>query len=183
MPQCTEDGDAVEMQFDVENIESFEAVEIIPADELMGCEVTQPTVNEGFGSYAEILDLAEKCAADAGFNYTFEETVTLYPNYPLAKVPVANTTTERRCGLLTLRFAEPRKVRTMDTVVNQIIQIAIPKGCRATDTLVKLFKGMDGAEASISNIATFEDEYSVDSDNAVEESKEKAIDPKDLVED
>lgn len=108
-------------------IKAGEDYEIIPADDLMGVQVTYTTRGkEAFADAKYIKDLADKAAADAGFEYTYEDDVkALYPNYhlnPLAQGDSADS----GFNIYTLRFAEPRMVKTRDEVVHQIVQIVCP---------------------------------------------------------
>lgn len=69
----------------------------------------------------EFQELISKAAADKGFNYTYKAASEyLYP--ALNGVPAKES---RRYDLYTLRFAEPRMVKTRDEVVHQIVQIAV----------------------------------------------------------
>jgi len=73
----------------------------------------------------DIKDLAARCAADAGFEYTYDEFEGMYPNYPLN--PLANADSSDKGFLVyTLRFTEPRVMGTREEAVYQIIQIAFP---------------------------------------------------------
>lgn len=108
---------------------------IVLADKLQGLAVTTtaaglPAINDAVA----IKDMANKAAADAGFEYTYDEFAGLYPDYPLnplAQPDKADT------GFIvyTIRFAEPRDMKTRDEVVHQIIQIAYPTGSAAIATL------------------------------------------------
>lgn len=108
---------------------------IILADKLQGLTVTTtkagcPATNDA----AAIKDMANKAAADAGFEYTYDELAGLYPAYPLN--PLAHS--DKDDGgftVYTIRFAEPRNTKTRDEVVHQIIQIAYPTGAAAINTL------------------------------------------------
>lgn len=108
---------------------------IVLADELQGLTVTTtaaglPAINDA----AAIKDMANKAAADAGFEYTYDEFAGLYPAYPLnplAQPDKANT----GFTVYTIRFAEPRDMKTRDEVVHQIIQIAYPTNSAAIATL------------------------------------------------
>lgn len=119
--------------------------EILGADELFGIEVT---VNEqgniGYGSAKYIQDLADKAAADAGFEYTYRDAYCyLYPSYPLN--PLAQPDSEDAgYTIFTLRFAEPRDVKTRDEVVNQIVQIAFPTGAAVISTFETVCKELAG---------------------------------------
>ena len=108
---------------------------IVLADELQGLAVTTtaaglPAINNA----AAIKEMANKAAADAGFEYTYDEFAGLYPAYllnPLAQPDKADT----GFTVYTIRFAEPRDMKTRDEVVHQIIQIAYPTGSAAIGTL------------------------------------------------
>lgn len=108
---------------------------IVLADELQGLTVTTtdaglPAINDA----AAIKDMANKAAADAGFEYTYDEFAGLYPAYPLNPLAQADKT-DTGFTVYTIRFAEPRDMKTRDEVVHQIIQIAYPTGSAAIATL------------------------------------------------
>jgi len=115
------------------------------ADKLTGLAVTYTTRGlPALNDAAYIRDLANKAAADKGFNYTWTDDVALlYPNYdqdPLAQ-PSA---TDVGYTVFTLRFAVPRKVKTVDEVVNQIVQVAFPTGAAGIATFETVMTGLDG---------------------------------------
>lgn len=120
----------------IEAVRSGEDYNIVPADELMGVPVT--IVNSGipaYGDAAYVTDLACKAAADAGFEYTFEEDIKMYPNYPLD--PLDGTkAADTGFTIFTLVFFEGREVKNLDHVTRQVVQIALPTG--ATTTITKL---------------------------------------------
>lgn len=108
-------------------IKAGEDYEIVPADDLMGLEVTYTTRGkEAFGDAKYVKDLADKAAADVGYEYTYQDDLdVLYPNYhfnPIAQGDSADS----GFNIYTLRFAEPRMVKTRDEVVHQIVQIVCP---------------------------------------------------------
>lgn len=108
---------------------------IVLADELQGLTVTTiaaglPAINDA----AAIKDMANKAAADAGFEYTYDEFAGLYPAYPLNPLAQADKT-DTGFTVYTIRFAEPRDMKTRDEVVHQIIQIAYPTSSKAIETL------------------------------------------------
>lgn len=121
----------------IQAVEAGVDYEVLGADNLFDVEVT--VVNAGHPAYGDanyVRDLAEKAAADAGFEYTYRDAYCyLYPNYPLdsAKQPSTDTYT-----IFTLRFAEPRKVKTHDDVVNQVIQVAFPTDSEGIATFEKV---------------------------------------------
>lgn len=118
--------------------------EIIPADDLI--DVT-PTVTQawdpGKGTADMVKDMADKAAADAGFEYTYQEPGNLlYPNYPIGAAGAFTGT----YTIFTLRFAEPREVKTVDEVVHQIIQVAFPTGASAITTFENACKYLSDIE-------------------------------------
>lgn len=108
---------------------------IVLADKLQGLAVTTtaaglPAINDA----AAIKDMANKAAADAGFEYTYDEFAGLYPAYPLNPLAQPDKA-DTGFTVYTIRFAEPRDMKTRDEVVHQIIQIAYPTDARAIATL------------------------------------------------
>lgn len=108
---------------------------IVLADELQGLAVTTtaaglPAINDA----AAIKDMANKAAADAGFEYTYDKFAGLYPAYPLNPLAQSDKA-DTGFTVYTIRFAEPRNMKTRDEVVHQIIQIAYPTGSAAIATL------------------------------------------------
>lgn len=121
--------------------------QILGADELFGLDVTVSAQGlPAYGSAKYIQDLAEKAAADAGFEYTYRDAYYyLYPNYPLNPLAQPDTT-DAGYTIFTLRFAEPRDVKTRDEVVNQIVQVVFPTGAAAIDTFETVCKALAGIE-------------------------------------
>lgn len=114
---------------------------IVCADELIDANVAITTKGaEAIGDWKYIKDLADKAAADAGFEYTYDEGIKLYPGYPLALESEGSNT---KYIIVTIRFAEPRDVKTRDEVVHQIVQIAIPvtetEGAASLTEILTLF--------------------------------------------
>lgn len=108
---------------------------IVLADELQGLAVATTSVGlPAINNAAAIKEMANKAAADAGFEYTYDEFVRIYPAYPLN--PLAQPD-KSNAGftVYTIRFAEPRNMKTRDEVVHQIIQIAYPTNSAAIATL------------------------------------------------
>ncbi len=119
--------------------------EVIPADELVGIKATSITHGEpAINDAAYISDLAAKAAADAGFSYTYRDAVVdLYPNYPLNPLANANGN-DTGFTVFTIRFAEPRKVKTTDEVISQVVQVALPTGASSIATLESVFNAIAG---------------------------------------
>lgn len=115
---------------------------IVLADELQGLTVTTtgaglPAINDA----AAIKDMANKAAADAGFEYTYDEIAGLYPAYPLNPLALTDKA-DTGFTVYTIRFAEPRDMKTRDEVVHQIIQIAYPTGSAAIGTLATILNAL-----------------------------------------
>lgn len=121
-----------------------EDYEIILADDLFGTVVTVTSKGlPAYGDAAYVKDLANKAAADAGFEYTYNDFEGFYPAYgldPLASSPRADT----GFTIYTIRCAEPREMKTRDEVVHQIIQIAYPTGSAAIATMDTILTALSG---------------------------------------
>lgn len=116
--------------------------EIVPADALFGVAVTPTAGIPAINDAKAIKDMMEKCAADAGMEYTYIDN-DIYPNYPPNPLAQPNAA-DVGYTVYTLKFAEPREMKTFDTAVNQIIQIAFPTGADAIttmDTILASFAG------------------------------------------
>ncbi len=115
---------------------------IVLADELQGLAViTAATGLPAINDAAAIKEMANKAAADAGFEYTYDEFAGLYPAYPLN--PLARPDeVDTGFTVYTIRFAEPRDMKTRDEVVHQIIQIAYPTGSAAIGTLKTILNAL-----------------------------------------
>lgn len=124
-------------------VESGKDYDVVGADLLMGQEVTINTAGiPAYGDAAYVTDLANKAAADAGFEYTFYAwTQNLYPNYPLNPLKAADTA-DTGFTIYTLRFAEPRDVKTRDEVVNQIVQVIFPTGATGMATFETVLEAL-----------------------------------------
>lgn len=111
--------------------------EIVCADELTGVKPT--TVTNGIAAIldkAYVEDLASRCAAGKGFNYTAEDAHELYPGYPEA---VADTT----YVLYTLRFKVGRSAaKQRDEQVYQIVHIAVPSTASSLITSLDTILGV-----------------------------------------
>lgn len=111
--------------------------EIVCADELTGVKPTD--VTNGIAAIldkAYVEDLASRCAAGKGFNYTAEDAHEIYPGYPEA---VADTT----YTLYTLRFKVGRSAaKQRDEQVYQIVHIAVPSTAEALLTSLDTILGV-----------------------------------------
>lgn len=119
---------------------------VLTADNLMTVKPTETRPSTGiigYGSAEYIKELANKAAADAGFTDTFEEDIDMYKNYPLDPL-AGDPTTDVGYTIFTLKFAEPRAMKTVDQVVNQIVQVAFPTGSGAIATFEDVCKGLAG---------------------------------------
>lgn len=116
--------------------------EIVPADALFGVKVTPTAGTPAINDAKAIKDMMEKAAADAGIEYTYIDN-DIYPNYPPNPLKQADAE-DVGYTVYTLKFAEPREMKTVDKAVNQIIQIAFPTGSAAIatmDTILASFAG------------------------------------------
>ena len=110
----------------VNGVKVGESFAIKLGDELFGetVNVTKKGTS-AFMDAAMVRDLAAKCAADAGFEYTYDEFSGLYPNYD--KSPLAQSdSADPGFTVITMRFTEPRIMGTREESVYQIIQVAFP---------------------------------------------------------
>ena len=131
-------------------LEAGKDYEIVPADGLMGTTVTVTTQGiPAYGDAAYVADLAKKAAADAGFEYTYNDFEGLYPAYPLNPLAQADKA-DTGFTIYTLRFAEPREMKTRDEVVHQIIQIAYPTSSAAIATMDTILDILAGGEVPAS---------------------------------
>lgn len=119
--------------------------EVIPADLLTGLVATSTQKGKAaYGDAQYIIDLANKAAADAGFEYTYQEAGELMrPHYPLNPLEVSDAA-DKGFTIFTLSFAEPRDVKTRDEVVNQIVQVAFPTGAEQIATFETVCKALAG---------------------------------------
>lgn len=111
--------------------------EIVCADELTGVKPT--SVTNGVAAIldkAYVEDLASRCAAGKGFNYTAEDAHELYPGYPES---VADTT----YVLYTLRFKVGRSAaKQRDEQIYQIVHIAVPSTASSLLTSIDTILGV-----------------------------------------
>ena len=118
--------------------------EVLGADGLMGVALTDVTHGKkAVCDKAYIQDLASRCAAGKGFNYTADDGKEIYPGYP-------EVVADDQYVLYSLRFAVPRVAsKQRDEVVYQLVHIAVPVGSDAITTLDTIF-GLSAAAAAAS---------------------------------
>lgn len=109
--------------------------ELTLGDDLFGIAVTQTHATAAVADAKYITDLAIKAAADAGIEYTYQDAGELiYPDFPLN--PLAqDDSADAGFTVYTIRFAEPREMKTVDQSINQIVQIAVPTSTDAISTI------------------------------------------------
>lgn len=116
--------------------------ELTLGDDLFGTAVTQTHATAAVADAKYITDLAIKAAADAGIEYTYQDAGELiYPDFPLN--PLAqDDSADTGFAVYTIRFAEPREMKTVDQSINQIVQIAVPTGTAAIATIDKILAAL-----------------------------------------
>ena len=124
-------------------LEAGKDFEVLGADELSNVVPTEVTHGKKAElDKADIQDLASRCAAGKGFNYTGDDGKEIYPGYP-------EVVGEDQYTLYTLRFAVPRvSAKQHDEVVYQTVHIAVPVGATAITTLDTIFGISASAAAS-----------------------------------
>jgi len=120
--------------------------DIVGADELTGVKPTAVTNGiPGILDKAYVVDLASRCAAGKGFNYTAQDASEIYPGYPEA---VEDTT----YTMYTLRFAVPRvAAKQRDEQVYQIVHIVVPSAATVVTTLDTIFGLSSTSSASVTD--------------------------------
>lgn len=116
--------------------------ELTLGDDLFGTAVTQTHATAALADAKYITDLAIKAAADAGIEYTYQDAGELiYPDFPLN--PLAqDDSADTGFTVYTIRFAEPREMKTVDQSINQIVQIAVPTDAAAIETIDKILAAL-----------------------------------------
>lgn len=116
--------------------------ELTLGDDLFGTAVTQTHATAAVADAKYITDLAIKAAADAGIEYTYQDAGELiYPDFPLN--PLAqDDSADTGFTVYTIRFVEPREMKTVDQSINQIVQIAVPTGTAAIATIDKVLAAL-----------------------------------------
>lgn len=113
-------------------------------DDLFGVAVVETPAVTPLADANYIKDLAMKAAADAGIEYTYQDPANLiYPGYPLNPLAQPDSV-DAGYTVFTLKFAEPREMKTVDQSINQIVQIALPMGAAAIDKVETILKAIAG---------------------------------------
>lgn len=119
-----------------------EDYKIALGDDLFGVAVTETPAVTPLADANYIKDLAMKAAADAGIEYTYQDPANLiYPGYPLNPLAQPDSV-DAGYTVFTLKFAEPREMKTVDQSINQIVQIALPTGAAAIDKVETILKAV-----------------------------------------
>ena len=121
-----------------------EDYKIALGDDLFGVAVTETPAVTPLADANYIKDLAMKAAADAGIEYTYQDPANLiYPGYPLNPLAQPDSV-DAGYTVFTLKFAEPREMKTVDQSINQIVQIALPTGAVAIAKVETILKAIAG---------------------------------------
>lgn len=121
-----------------------EDYKIALGDDLFGVAVTETPAVTPIADANYIKDLAMKAAADAGIEYTYQDPANLiYPGYPLNPLAQPDSV-DAGYTVFTLKFAEPREMKTVDQSINQIVQIALPTGAAAIAKVETILKAIAG---------------------------------------
>lgn len=122
-----------------------EDYKIALGDDLFGVAVAETPAVTPLADANYIKDLAMKAAADAGIEYTYQDPANLiYPGYPLNPLAQPDSV-DAGYTVFTLKFAEPREMKTVDQSINQIVQIALPTGADAIAKVETILKAIAGA--------------------------------------
>ena len=123
-----------------------EDYKIALGDDLFGVAVTETPAVTPLADANYIKDLAMKAAADAGIEYTYQDPANLiYPGYPLNPLAQPDSV-DAGYTVFTLKFAEPREMKTVDQSINQIVQIALPTGATAITKVETILKAIAKVE-------------------------------------
>lgn len=121
-----------------------EDYKIALGDDLFGLDFKETPAIAALADAKYIKDLAIKAAADAGIEYTYQDPATLiYPDYPLNPLAQPDSA-DVGYTVFTLKFAEPREMKTVDQTINQIVQIALPTDATAIDKIEAILKALAG---------------------------------------
>lgn len=132
-----------------------EDYKIALGDDLFGVAVAETHAVTPLADANYIKDLAMKAAADAGIEYTYQDSANLiYPGYPLNPLAQPDSA-DAGYAVFTLKFAEPREMKTVDQSINQIVQIALPTGAAAiakVETILNAIAAITKVETKLNAI-------------------------------
>jgi hypothetical protein len=135
---------AIDAKITITAVNKGEDYKIALGDDLFGVAVTETPAVTPLADANYIKDLAMKAAADAGIEYTYQDPANLiYPGYPLNPLAQPDSV-DAGYIVFTLKFAEPREMKTIDQSINQIVQIALPTGAIAIDKVETILKAIAG---------------------------------------
>lgn len=137
-------ADAATAKITITAVNKGEDYKIVLGDDLFGVAVTETPAVTPLADANYIKDLAMKAAADAGIEYTYQDPANLiYPGYPLNPLAQPDSV-DAGYTVFTLKFAEPREMKTVDQSINQIVQIALPTGAAAITKVETILKAIAG---------------------------------------
>lgn len=135
---------AADTKITITAVNKGEDYKIALGDDLFGVAVTETPAVTPLADANYIKDLAMKAAADAGIEYTYQDPANLiYPGYPLNPLAQPDSV-DAGYTVFTLKFAEPREMKTVDQSINQIVQIALPTGATAIAKVETILKAVAG---------------------------------------
>nr|UVX74600.1 MAG: hypothetical protein [Bacteriophage sp.] len=135
---------AADAKITITAVNKGEDYKIALGDDLFGVAVTETPAVTPLADANYIKDLAMKAAADAGIEYTYQDPANLiYPGYPLNPLAQPDSV-DAGYTVFTLKFAEPREMKTIDQSINQIVQIALPTGAAAIAKVETILKAIAG---------------------------------------
>lgn len=137
-------ADVATAKITITAVNKGEDYKIVLGDDLFGVAVTETPSVTPLADANYIKDLAMKAAADAGIEYTYQDPANLiYPGYPLNPLAQPDSV-DAGYTVFTLKFAEPREMKTVDQSINQIVQIALPTGAAAITKVETILKAIAG---------------------------------------
>ena len=107
------------------------AYTVLVTDNLTGAAIKETKAVVAQNDAKVIKDLYDKCVADRGINYTYEDNAGLYPNLSFNPLKGSDSV-DKGFTVFTLTFAEPRNTKTTDEVVNQVVHVIFPSDVTIT---------------------------------------------------
>lgn len=144
---------AADAKITITAVNKGEDYKIALGDDLFGVAVTETPAVTPLADANYIKDLAMKAAADAGIEYTYQDPANLiYPGYPLNPLAQPDSV-DAGYTVFTLKFAEPREMKTVDQSINQIVQIALPTDAAAITKVETILKAIAKGETILKAVA------------------------------